>query len=186
MVEEIYEALRHLEDGYYKKFDNIYFPFYSSISTLLSWTEGIQKEVKAIHRQPAIHHATYTSIDKPSRASIDIGTSISIDIEATTSIDTDTPSVHEEPIEDRIGVLDTMQEKLKKLSEYAYDKLRKHQFNIECFEERLQLLSDETQDMKDRWTRSDEAIRSFTATWSRTRGNETNACYPTSSCFQQH
>ncbi|KAJ4876062.1 Uncharacterized protein Rs2_41080 [Raphanus sativus] len=44
MIGEIYEALQHSEDEYYKKFDDIYFPFDNSINTLYSWTKGMQKD----------------------------------------------------------------------------------------------------------------------------------------------
>ncbi|KAL0864490.1 hypothetical protein Bca101_043608 [Brassica carinata] len=164
MIAEIYEALQHSEDCYYRKFDDIYFPFDNSIEALHSRTEGIDKEIKAIQRQLATCPSPFTSTDMPTRASIGEGTTTSIDIGATTSIDTDTPSVRQEAITDRLGVLHSIHEELSEPSRNAYDKLEKQQFDIENFERRLHLLKDELENMKKRWTRSDDATRSFTAT----------------------
>ncbi|KAL0898659.1 hypothetical protein Bca101_082620 [Brassica carinata] len=93
MIAEIYEASQYSEDEYYKKFDDIYFSFDSSIATLHSWIEGIDKVIKAIQIQLATRPSPYTSTDMPTHASIGGVTTTSIDIEATASIDTDTPSV---------------------------------------------------------------------------------------------
>ncbi|KAL0713575.1 hypothetical protein Bca4012_020553 [Brassica carinata] len=116
----------------------------------------------------------------PTRALIDEGTTTSINIEATASIDTDTPSFQQETITDGLGMLLSIHEELSEPSAYAYNKLGKHQFNIEYFERKLQLLTDELVDMLKRWTRSDDATRSFTATQST---EKEDVCTPTNNFF---
>ncbi|KAJ4894746.1 hypothetical protein Rs2_21540 [Raphanus sativus] len=93
MIVEIYEALQYSEDDYYKKLDDISFPFDSSINALHSWTERIDKEIKAIQRQLATRPSPYKSTDMPAHASIDEGSTTLIDMDISESIDTDTPSV---------------------------------------------------------------------------------------------
>ncbi|KAL0723225.1 hypothetical protein Bca4012_037824 [Brassica carinata] len=104
----------------------------------------------------------------PTHASIGEGTITSIDTHATASINTDTPSIRQEAITGRLGALSSIHEELSEPSRNAYDKLEKQQFNIENFERRLHFLKDELEDMKKRWTKSDDATRSFTATQSTT------------------
>ena len=123
MIAEIYEALDYSENEYFRKFDEIYFPFDNSIATLHSRTEGMDKDIKAIQRQLATRPSPYTSTDMPTRASIDEGTMTSINPNATASIDTDTPSIRKEAITDRLDVLSPIHEELSEPSKNAYDSL---------------------------------------------------------------
>ena len=77
--------------------------------------------------------------------------------------------------------MESMHEELNELSAYAYDKIGWHQFSIETLQERLQNISNAIQKMDERWTRNDEATRSFIAAWSRMCRDEVDACFPTSS-----
>ncbi|KAF3553682.1 hypothetical protein F2Q69_00013620 [Brassica cretica] len=58
--------------------------------------------------------------------------------------------------------MESMQEQLNELSEYAYSKIRWYQFSIEDILERLQNISNAVQKMDERWTRNDEATRNST------------------------
>ncbi|KAF3607726.1 hypothetical protein DY000_02049101 [Brassica cretica] len=44
----------------------------------------------------------------------------------------------------------------------TYTTLRRHHFNIESLEERLQRMENTTATMKEKWCRGDEAMRDFT------------------------
>ncbi|KAF3516879.1 hypothetical protein DY000_02059863 [Brassica cretica] len=58
--------------------------------------------------------------------------------------------------------MESMQENLNELSEYAYSKISWYQFSIEDILERLQNISNAVQKMDERWTRNDEATRNST------------------------
>lgn len=58
-----------------------------------------------------------------------------------------------------------MQEELKELSDYGYDMLGRHHFSTDNLGERLQIISNATEKMNERWTRGYDAIRNFIATW---------------------
>ena len=60
-----------------------------------------------------------------------------------------------------------------------------YQFSIENILERLQNISNAIQKMDERWTRNDEATRSFIAAWSRMCRDEAknDACFPTIDVF---
>lgn len=148
--------------------------------------ESMQKEVKSIRRQFEIRPTTDTSIGKPPSTSIDMQESPLSDIHEIPSTDAKSPPVHEKLEHDKKVMFDSMQEEMKELSEYAYDKLGKHQFHIEQFEESLQILSDEASKMNERWSRVDDTIRSLIATRSRSSRDEVDACYQTSGCSQPH
>ncbi|WZY72274.1 hypothetical protein YC2023_004514 [Brassica napus] len=79
--------------------------------------------------------------------------------------------------------MDSMHEDLNELSAYAYEKIGWHQFSIENILERLQNISNAIHKMDERWTRNDEATRSFIAALSRMCRDEVDACFPTSSCL---
>ena len=79
--------------------------------------------------------------------------------------------------------MESMQEQLNELSEYAYSKIGWYQFSIENILERLQNISNAIQKMNERWTRNDKATRSFIAAWSKMCRDEVDACFPTSSCL---
>ncbi|KAF3486002.1 hypothetical protein F2Q69_00052837 [Brassica cretica] len=50
----------------------------------------------------------------------------------------------------------------EEISAYTYATLRRHQFNLESLEERLQRMENTTATMKEKWRRGDEAMRDFT------------------------
>ncbi|KAF3599197.1 hypothetical protein F2Q69_00035040 [Brassica cretica] len=50
----------------------------------------------------------------------------------------------------------------EEISAATFATLRRHQFNLENLEERLQRMENTTVTMKEKWRRGDEAIREFT------------------------
>ncbi|KAF3609523.1 hypothetical protein DY000_02048679 [Brassica cretica] len=134
--------------------DQITSKLYTAIDTIHA--EWLQKEVKAIQRQFASQHQISASIDSKAPASTDKHLVALID---TTS----TPDA-EQVIQNK---MESMHEELNELSAYAYDKIGWHQFSIENTQERLQDISNAIHKMDERWTRNDEATRSFIAAWSR-------------------
>lgn len=135
------------KDRLEKRCDDIYFPFDNNISSLDSRTDEIQEEVKAIQRQLA----TSSSIDKHKGKSID--TEFSLD--------------YEKLLKNKVDIFDLMTDELQQLSGLTYH-IRSLQFSIEHLWEKLHTISNATENMNDRWTRGDEATRSFMAVWFRT------------------
>uniref|UniRef100_M4EH15 Uncharacterized protein n=1 Tax=Brassica campestris TaxID=3711 RepID=M4EH15_BRACM len=123
-------------------------------------TEGNQSHSKATRiSTPDI------SIDRHARSkSIDITAPATIDRHLVTSIDTTSTPDDEQLIQNK---MESMHEELNELSAYAYDKIGWHQFRIEDILERLQNILNAIHKIDERWTRNDEAIRSFIAAWSR-------------------
>lgn len=72
------------------------------------------------------------------------------------------------------------------ISDHTYAKLVRHQFSIECLEERLQNLANTTATMKDKWQRGDEAMRSLIGTWFNKSIEELDTFFPASRCFQHY
>ncbi|KAF3516838.1 hypothetical protein DY000_02059598 [Brassica cretica] len=169
-----------LEDRLEKCCDDIYFPFDVKINGLDSQAEWLQKEVKAIQRQLASQHQISTSIDGAHSKSIDRKEPATIDRHFVASIDTTSTPDDTQLIPNH---MESMQEQLNEVSEYAYSKISWYQFSIEDILERLQNISNAVQKMDERWTRNDEATRSFIAAWSRMCRDDVDACFPTSSCF---
>ncbi|KAF2544385.1 hypothetical protein F2Q68_00031447 [Brassica cretica] len=99
-----------------------------------------------------------------------------IDRHLVASIDTASTPDDEQLIPNN---MESMQEQLNELSEYAYSKIGWYQFSIEDILERLQNISNAVQKMDERWTINDEATRSFIAAWSRMCRDEVDACFPT-------
>ncbi|KAF2576614.1 hypothetical protein F2Q70_00004340 [Brassica cretica] len=114
----------------------------------------------------AMHDDRYSglSFNNTSPQSIDSTAPATIDRHMVASIDTKSTSDDEQLIHNK---MESMHEELNELSAYAYDKIGWHQFSIETLQERLQNISNAIQKMDDRWTRNDEATRSFIAAWSR-------------------
>lgn len=79
--------------------------------------------------------------------------------------------------------VESMQKELTDLSAYAYDNIGWHQVSIDNIQERLQNIYNVLGKMDDKWTRNDEATRSFIASWSRMRRDDVDACFPRSNCF---
>ncbi|WZY99028.1 hypothetical protein YC2023_071357 [Brassica napus] len=154
ITSKLYTAIDTMEDRLEKRCDDIYFPFDLRLSGQDSQAEWLQKEVKAIQRQLASQQQISESIDSA----------------RSKSIDSTTP-------------MESMHEELNELSAYAYDKIGWHQFSIENILERLHNISNAIQKMDERWTKNDEATRSFITAWSRMCRDEVDACFPTSSCL---
>ena len=96
------------------------------------------------------------------------------------SIDTTSTPDDEQLIQNKV---ESMHKELKDLSAYANNKIGWNQSNIGDIKEMLQNISNAIQKMDERWTRNDEATRSFIAAWSRMCRDEVDACFPTSSCL---
>ncbi|KAF3607027.1 hypothetical protein DY000_02047447 [Brassica cretica] len=120
------------------------------------------------------------SIDRECSKSIDSKALASTDKHLVASIDTTSTPDAEQLIQNK---MESMHEELNELSAYAYDKIGWHQFSIENTQERLQNISNPIHKMDERWTRNDEATRSFIAAWFRMCRDEVDACFPTSSCL---
>ncbi|KAF3549871.1 hypothetical protein DY000_02006930 [Brassica cretica] len=180
ITSKLYTAIDNMEDRFEKRCDDIYFPFDVKLSGLDSQAEWLQKEVKAIQRQLASQHQISASIDRAHSKSIDSTTPSTIDRHLITSIDTTSTPDDEQLIQNKV---ESMHKELNELSAYAYSKIGWHQSSIEDIQERLQNISNAIQKMDDRWTRNDEATRSFIAAWSRMCSDEVDACFPTSSCL---
>ncbi|KAF3561110.1 hypothetical protein DY000_02014337 [Brassica cretica] len=74
----------------------------------------------------------------------------------------------------------------EEISAETYATLRRHQFNLESLEERLQMIENTTAPMKEKWRRGDEAMRDFTGTWFNKRKEEMDTCFPTSPSSQHY
>ncbi|KAG5384412.1 hypothetical protein IGI04_035882 [Brassica rapa subsp. trilocularis] len=160
ITSKLYKAIDTLEDLLEKRCDDIYFPFDVKISGLDSQSEWLQKEVKAIQRQLASQHQISASIDGEHSISINSATPATIDRHLVTSIDTTSTPDDAQLIPNQ---MESMQEQLNELSEYAYNKISWYQFSNEDIQERLQNILNAVQKMDERWTRNDEATRSFIA-----------------------
>ena len=169
-----------MEDRLEKRCDDIYFPFDVKISGLDSQAEWLQKEVKAIPRQLASQHHISASIDGAHSKSIDSKEPATINRHLVASINATSTPDDAQLIPNH---MESMQEQLNELSEYAYSKISWYHVSIEDILERLQNISNAVQKMDERWTRNDEATRSFIAAWSRMCRDDVDACFPTSSCF---
>ncbi|KAF3539902.1 hypothetical protein F2Q69_00022107 [Brassica cretica] len=165
-----------MEEGLEKRCDDIYFLFDVRLSGLDSQAEWLQKEVKAIQGQLASQHQISASINRKRSKSIDSKALETIDKHLVASIDTKSTPDDEQLIHNK---MESMHEELDDLSAYAYDKIGWHQFSIKTLQERLQNISNAIQKMDERWTRNDEATRSFIAAWSRMCRDEVDACFPT-------
>ncbi|KAF2571897.1 hypothetical protein F2Q70_00003999 [Brassica cretica] len=68
---------------------------------------------------------------------------------------------------------------VEEISAETYATLRRHHFNLESLEERLQRMENTTATMKEKWRRGDEAMRDFSGTWFNKREEEMDTCFPT-------
>ncbi|KAL0802307.1 hypothetical protein Bca101_057483 [Brassica carinata] len=136
--------------------------------------EGMQKEIKAIQRQLAGRPAPLESIYRATSASIDGRQQPSTNISTKESIDTSF-------IQDKmIQHFDSMQAELSDLSEHAYRKIGWHAVRIESHEERIQRITDELIELKEKRTREYEATRSLFDAWFGEKKNTEDTCFSTS------
>ncbi|KAG5384202.1 hypothetical protein IGI04_035672 [Brassica rapa subsp. trilocularis] len=156
------------------------FPFDNKISGLDNHAEWLQKEVKAIQRQLAAQHQISASIDRTKAKSIDGNSPRSTNEHIIASIDAESTTIGEQLIHKTV---ESMQKELTDISAYAYDNIGWHQVSIDNIQERLQNISNVLGKMDDKWTRNDEATRSFIASWSRMRRDDVDACLST---YQLH
>ncbi|WZZ50942.1 hypothetical protein YC2023_051049 [Brassica napus] len=139
-----------------------------SISALTSKIEAIQRELVEIQ--------SYIARRPEASLSIDRGNNILTDIHHRTSVDDTT---------NRGGLVPKMTSDMsdthyhgEEISADTYATLRRHQFNLESLEERLQRMENTTATMKEKWHRGDEAMRDFTGTWFNKRKEEMDTCFP--------
>ena len=174
--EEIYRILETTEERLDRRCDDIYFPMDLDISALTSKIEAIQGELVEIRSYIAHRPESSSSIDRNNKKSTDIHQRTSVDdatnrgrlVPKMTSDMSDTHYRGEE------------------ISADTYATLRRHQFNLESLEERLQRMENTTATMKEKWGRGDEAMRYFTGTWFNKRREEMDTCFLTSSSFQHY
>ncbi|KAL0805354.1 hypothetical protein Bca101_097845 [Brassica carinata] len=180
ITSKIYTAIYTMEERLDKRCDDIYFPFDNRIGGLDSHPEWLQKEVKAIQRQLAAQHQISASINRKRAKSLDGKLPRSTDEHLIASIDAESTPADKQLIHKTI---ESMHEELTELSAYTYDNIGWHQVNIDNIQDRLQNISNVLKKMDDKWTRHDEATRSFIASWSRMCRDDLDACFPTSSCL---
>ena len=176
LVEGIDRALETTEERLDGRYDDIYFPMDFSISALTFKIETMQGELVKIQSYIAHRPEASSSIDRHNNKSTDIHHQTSVDdatnrgrlVPKMTSDMSDTHYHGEE------------------ISVDTYATLRRHQFNLESLEERLQRMENTTATMKEKWRRGDEAMRDFTGTWFNKRKEEMDTCFPTSSSFQNY
>ncbi|KAG5384633.1 hypothetical protein IGI04_036103 [Brassica rapa subsp. trilocularis] len=176
LVEEIYRALETTEERLDGRSDDIYFPMDLSITALTYKIEAMQRELVEIQR--------YIARRLKASASIDSRTNNSIYIRHQTSADDATNRGRLVP-KMKLDMSDKNNHG-EETSADTYATLRRHQFNIESLEERLQRMENTTATMKAKWRRGDEAMRDFTGTWFNKRKEEMDSCFPESSSFQHY
>ncbi|KAF3539074.1 hypothetical protein F2Q69_00023183 [Brassica cretica] len=151
-VEGIYRALETIEERIYGRCDDIYFPMDVSISALTSKIEDIQRELVEIQ--------SYIARRPEASLSIDRRNNISTDIHYRTSVDDATNRGRLVP--KMTSDMSDTHYRGEQISADTYTILRRHHFNLESLEERLQRMENTTATMKEKWRRGDEAIRDFT------------------------
>lgn len=77
-------------------------------------------------------------------------------------------------------------QELMDISEYTYVRLRMHQRSIGSLEKSMQVMANAKEIMKDKWTRADEAIRTFIGTWFQMSKEDVDTFYPKSSYLQPY
>ncbi|KAG5384492.1 hypothetical protein IGI04_035962 [Brassica rapa subsp. trilocularis] len=98
ITSKIYTALYTMEERLDKRCDDIYFLFDNKISELENHAEWLQKEVKAIQRQPAAQHQISASIDRTTPKSIDGNSPRSTNKHIIASIDAESIPIGEQLI----------------------------------------------------------------------------------------
>ncbi|KAF3561569.1 hypothetical protein DY000_02016097 [Brassica cretica] len=176
LVEGIYRAVETTKERLDGRCDDIYFPMDHSISALTSRIEAIQGYLVEIQ--------SYIARQPEASLSIDRRNNISTDIHHRTSVDDATNRGRLVP-KMTSDMSDTHYHR-EEISTDTYATLRRHQFNQESLEERLQRLENTTATMKEKWRRGDEAMRDFTGTWFNKRKEEMDTCLPTSSSSQHY
>ncbi|KAF3568671.1 hypothetical protein DY000_02015860 [Brassica cretica] len=152
LVEEIYRALETTEERLDGRYDDIYFPMDLNISALTSKIQAMQGELVEIQSYIARRPEASTSIDRGNNISTDIHHRTLVD-DATNlgrlvpKMTSDMPDTHYHGEE---------------ISADTYATLKRHQFDLESLEERLQRMENTTATMKEKWRRGDEAMRDFT------------------------
>ncbi|WZY88543.1 hypothetical protein YC2023_045278 [Brassica napus] len=151
-----------------------------SISALTSKIETIQRELVEIQSYIARRSEASLSIDKRNN--------ISTDIHHRTSVDDATNRGWLVP--KMTSDMSNTHYHVEEISADTYATLRRHQFNLESLEERLQRMENTTATMKEKWRRRDEAMRYFNGTWFNKRKEQmyTYDCHqyrPTQNCRHQ-
>ncbi|KAF3582956.1 hypothetical protein DY000_02031069 [Brassica cretica] len=140
LVEEIYRALETTEERLDGRCDDIYFPMDLDISALTSKIEAIQGELVEIHSYIARRPEASSSIGRHNNKSTDIHQRTSVD-DATNrgrlvpKMTSDMSDTHYHGDE---------------ISADTYATFRRHQFNLESLEERLQRMENTTATMKEK------------------------------------
>ena len=102
------------------------------------------------------------------------------DAHIVASIDTESLTDRDQLIHDKI---DALQNELRELSEYSYKTVYMNVGSIESIERTLRKLTDTVLKIDEKQLRSDDATRSFIATWFNMRRHEVDTFCPTSSSF---
>ena len=176
LVEGIYRALETTEERLDGRCDDIYFRMNLSISALTSKIDTIQRELVEIQSYIARRSEASLSIDKRNN--------ISTDIHHRTSVDDATNRGWLVP--NMTSDMSNTHYHVEEISADTYATLRRHQFNLESLEERLQRMENTTATMKEKWRRRDEAMRYFNGKWFNKRKEEMYTCFPTSPSSQHY
>ncbi|KAF3489940.1 hypothetical protein F2Q69_00052884 [Brassica cretica] len=154
LIEGIYRALETTEERLDGRCDDINFPTDLSISALTSKIEAIQRELVEIQSYIARRPEASSSIDRRNNISTDINHRTSVD-------DTTNPG---QLVPKMTSDMSDTHYHGEEISADTYATLRRHQFNVESLEERLQRMENTTATVKEKWRRGDEALRDFTGT----------------------
>ncbi|KAF3558399.1 hypothetical protein F2Q69_00012942 [Brassica cretica] len=141
-----------------------------SISALTSKIEAIQGEFVEIQ--------SYIARRPEAPLSIDRRNNISTNIHHRTSVDETTNQGRLVP-KMTSDMSDTHYHG-EEISADTYATLRRHKFNLESLQKKLQRMENTTATMKEKWRRGDEAMRDFIGTWFNKRKEEMDTCFPTS------
>ncbi|KAF2604799.1 hypothetical protein F2Q70_00025801 [Brassica cretica] len=167
------------KEAFQMNLDGVYYPLNDSISWLTTCMEEMKQDIARI--QHATDVAQSSSIDRDQHTSVNVCQRTSIDNQMPTSVDDNPPHLHmmkhnnkSTDIHKRTSVDDaTNQGRLvpkmtsdmsdthyhgEEISVDTYSTLRRHQFNPESLEERLQRMENTTAKIKEKRRRGDEAM----------------------------
>ena len=163
-------------DDTYKRLDDVYYPLNDSIDMLTTRTDELQEEIDMIQRQNVVR--LEASIDGYTRPSID-------DTHASLKGRLVTVKLLEDKFDEINFSQDLMREdlsqRLEDVEETIHARLIMPQGCIGNLQNRMHVNEVDKEILKNKWTRGDEAIRSFIGTWFQMSKEDVHTCFPTSS-----
>uniref|UniRef100_M4F1K6 Uncharacterized protein n=1 Tax=Brassica campestris TaxID=3711 RepID=M4F1K6_BRACM len=162
MVHGIYRDQEMSLDKSYKRLDDVYYPINDQIDRLNVRMDELKEEIYMIQRQTVVRSEDYPFIDGHTRPSIDTSHTPFRGNLVTVKL-----------LEDKLDEINFSQDLLKEdipqrledIVEATHARLRMQQGCIGHLQERMQVNEVAREVMKNKWTRGNEAIRSFVGTW---------------------